>query len=221
MKLTLSYQTQHLPPPFAYAVVIVFNKSDNKTSVTFNLEYLDRASVSDDELRAEGFSRSDDLSWSGELNTKWSSDIESFQHFGFEEEPNDTSYLHIALDGSLLGFPKQIEQAELVFQELLQAILETAEIEAPLYSECRINNKIHKISWLFAERVVELDGKKIHNWEQGRELLKTIYSLDLESIKPQKKAPENALNPGNGSWYEVREIQVLNKLKESIETLLS
>ena len=53
MKLTLSYQTQQLPPPFAYATVITIDESNDQIFVTFSLEYLDRASVSDDELRAE------------------------------------------------------------------------------------------------------------------------------------------------------------------------
>ena len=131
----------------------------------------------------KGFTRSDDLSWTGEISTQWDADIASFQHYTFEQEPNDASYLHI-VDESLLGFPKQIEQAELVFQELLQAILETAEIEAPLYAECRINNKLYKISWLFADRSIDINGQKSYKWEQGRALLKTIYSLDLASIKP-------------------------------------
>ena len=55
MNIKISYQTQQLPPPYAYAAV--FDVTMNTTvQVSFEQAYLDRDEVPLDEIEAEGFS---------------------------------------------------------------------------------------------------------------------------------------------------------------------
>ncbi|MEP1032405.1 hypothetical protein [Ekhidna sp.] len=216
MKIILSYQPQLLSPPFAYATVMQIDSTANQLKVEFNLEYLGRDTISDDELHSEGFTRTDDFSWNGEISSNWKTDSESFHQFPFDDEPNSETYLHVGVDGKEYGFPRDIERAELIFQELMQAILEKAEREAPLHLECCINDQRHQLTWTFSERVIRYNDLISDNWDTGRKLLKTIYRLDFESLTPQKKPKKNGINLGDGTWYEIRERKVLEELDKLI-----
>lgn len=212
MKITLSYQPQQLIPPHSYAAVMSIDTSLNEHNVEFSLEYLGRDGVSDDELVAEGFTRNDDFSWSGELSA-WNNDIESFKRISYQSEPNNNTYIHANVDGNDMGFPVDIENAEMVFQELMQAILEMMQIEAPLYVECCIEDQKQQLTWNFAKRSIQLNQKNHSNWEAGRDLLKIIYSIDYESIKPTKKSTKNGVSFGDGYWFPIGNKSVLKLLK--------
>lgn len=201
MKLTISYQPQQLPPPFAYACVLDIDISATAIDASLQLEYLDRDTVSDDELRAEGFTRDDDFSWKGQINPKWKGDIEKIAKLSVTENPDANIYLHIALDGRQVGFPKNIGTADLIFQEVFQAILEQAEIESPLAFQSVLEDKKHMVLFSFSKRLIEFDGKVSFNWEIGRELIKLIYNMDFESLKHSKKQQNYSVYIGDEQWY--------------------
>lgn len=201
MKIILSYQPQQLPPPFAYAAVLSVDTSDMSTDL--KLEYLDRDTVSDDELRAEGFTRNDDFHWTGRLNQKWKEDIVELTELDMDADPNTDIYAHVDLDGNSLGFPKDITQAELIFQEVLQATLEQEKIEMPLEASCYIDDERLALRWKFSQRVIEVNGKVSENWEVGRKVIKTIYSLDFDTTKHSKKPNNASVNIGDGVWYHL------------------
>ncbi|WP_420578413.1 hypothetical protein [Ekhidna sp.] len=201
MKITISYQPQHLPPPFAYACVLDIDISATAIDASLQLEYLDRDAVSDDELRAEGFTRDDDFEWNGKISPKWKEDIEQLAKLSVTENPDANIYLHIALDGRQVGFPKNIGTAELIFQEVFQAILEQSEIESPLEFQSVLEDKKHMILFSFSKRMIEFDGKVSFNWEIGRELIKLIYNMDFESLEYSKQQQNNSVYIGDEYWY--------------------
>ena len=216
MKITISYQTQQLPPPFAYAAVLSVDIADMSTKL--DLEYLDRDTVSDDELRAEGFTRDDDFHWVGKLNQKWKHDIEGLTKLDMDSEPDAEIYAHVDMNGKALGFPKDISHADLIFQEFLQAILEQAKIEMPLMITFHVNNEKFDLSWKFSKRELEVNNKVSENWYVGRALIKSIYSLDFDSLNHSKKSKDGSINIGDGHWYQMP-AEVVSELKSLIRSL--
>lgn len=205
MNFTISYQPQLLEPPIAYAAVMQIKLEDVRTKLDFNLEYLGREEMSDKELKAAGFTGDDDFSWSGELSTDWNNDISLLSQQTFNADPDAETYLHIEANAKELGYPSDIEKAEMLFQELMQAVLEKAEIEAPLQLELQHKNERFNLKWLFSERHIEASNGKHISWELGRELLRAVYSLDFDSIKPKKMPGGTTVNFGDDTWFELRE----------------
>ncbi|MEO9484663.1 MAG: hypothetical protein ABJG47_14490 [Ekhidna sp.] len=221
MKTTISYQNQLLPPPYAYAAVLQIEMSQENAYAQFDLEYLGRESVSDDELKSEGFTRADDFSWKGEISNAWKEDIDSFEQYSYDDEPNEATYLHIESNGESKGFPTDIKKAEVIFHELMQAILEKSKLESPLYLESCIEGTVHRIKWRFSERMIELNDTRSRNWEVGRELLNVIYSIDYETQKPAKGLKKNSINLGDGLWYELKKGRVSQEINRLIDALIS
>lgn len=217
MKVTLSYQPQELPPPFAYAAVMKIVIGQNMNDIQFDLSYLDRESVSEDELRAEGFTDNDDFSWKGEIGTNWNDEIRIFKQSEYNENPDPHTYLHVEIDAIPLGFPEDIKQMEILFQELFQAVLEKAQIEAPLLISCSIDHDKYDLEWNFVERTLYCNGRSINNgWEEGRLLLKQIFSFDFEAFQVKSKIGKNSINPGDGQWYDLSNSKLLEQINSFV-----
>ena len=220
MRITLSYQKQTLPPPFAYAAVLhLETDSGNEIATDLSLEYLDRDELSEDELRAEGFTRDDDYAWKGTMHKHWIQDVESMKKMAFSDTPDPETYLHVQIDQVDFGFPKEIARAEMLFQELLQAILEQSSIEAPLRISLMLDDSTTDIVWNFASRTLAIDKQVSERWEIGRKLLKSIYAIDFESLKANKKAVKNSINIGDGAWYSIHDRKKLDQIKTFIDDL--
>lgn len=219
MKLTLSYQNQLLPPPFAYAAVMQLDVEMNHTNVAFDLEYIDRESVSLDELKAEGFSENDNFSLSCEISQNWNSEIRQIEKYSFRNDPSEDIYLHVEINGNKLGYPQEIKKAEMLFQELMQASLESGNIEAPLALKIAIQNESHSLTWYFADRLIHIDYREGSEWSIARTFLKTIYSIDFEAIKPAKKPFSNAIQLEDGWWYPIKDDQILKEISSLLKKL--
>lgn len=221
MKLILSYQPLQLQPPFAYAVVFQFKVKNSDINAMFDLEYLGRADVSDDELIADGFTRDDDFIWKGTLNHRWISDIEFFVNAEVGQEPDDQVYLNIHHNDKDRGFPLKIDQAEILLQELMQAILETNEIESPLASQVSIAGKIIDLKWSFKDRLIRIDDQHSYEWELGRDLIDKIFNRNFESLKSIKKPELNSVCPGDGNWYPINDVKSAKEIGRLIDQLKS
>ncbi len=222
MNIILSFQPQQLPPPFAYAAVMNITIQKNQTSMALELTYLDRESVSPDELRAEGFTENDDFNWEGEISSSWNLDLKLLAQSAFNADPNNEIYLHVEVDNIKKGFPVEISKAEMLFQELMQAVLEKSQIEAPLHLQCSINHEMYSFEWSFANRSITANDNILKDqWEKGRELMKLIFSLDFETMDADKKAGKYAVNPGDGCWYSLTNDRYINQLKSQIEQMVS
>ncbi|MDB5257671.1 MAG: hypothetical protein JWM14_2366, partial [Chitinophagaceae bacterium] len=105
-----------------------------------------------------------------------------------------------------------LNKIEYQLEEVYQAILESAEIEAPLSLHLK---KIHngseiliQLSWHFKDRLFEVstnNKKSEKTWEEGQRLLAQFYETDLDELTVyKKKLPEGkiCINPGDGLWYE-------------------
>lgn len=218
MKITISYQPQQFPPPFAYACVLDIDLSATAINASLQLEYLNRDAVSDDELRAEGFTRDDDFEWKGQIDLKWKDDIEQLSKLSVTENPDENIYLHISLDNKPVAFPKNIGIADLIFQEIFQAILESAEIESLLEFQCVLEDKKHVVLFSFSKRSIKFDGNMSFKWEIGREIIRLIYNLDFESLKHSKKEQSNSVYIGDDQWYLLPK-SIIHKLSSLLDAL--
>lgn len=221
MKLTLSYQPLELLPPFAYAAVFKIEVEDEAISALLDIEYLGREHVSDDELKAEGFTKNDDFSWSGELDARWKHDLVYFENQDTQSEPDEHTYLHIHVNGVDKGFPKHVGETEMRFQELMQAVLETSEIESPLEAEVLVGNIHYALQWSFQKRQISINKLSSYNWEVGRDLMSILFNRDFESLKPSKKATANTINPGDGFWYPIEDTKSINSISRLVNQLTS
>lgn len=215
MIIDISFQAQ-LPPPYAFAAVIKC-KIEDEVFVDFQQEYIGRDGLEETEILAEGFSMNDDYQWKGTISSNWRSILEEFESQTYSEEPDKDNYIHVSINNEEKGFPKDVNQSAFLIQELIQAVLERSERVLPLSIEIVKDQKNHILEWKFGDRVVEVDERSI-NWNKGRELLSTIYSIDYDSIKPSKKpAGVISIHFGDGRWYSITNKVLIEQLSVMLD----
>lgn len=207
MNVTLSYQPQLLSPPFAYAAVLKLTILENKIKAKLDLAYLHRELISIDEIKNEGFTENDDYSWEGELSLNWKQDIELFISMKTKSSPDDEIYLDINVNNSDLGFPSDINWADKLFQELMQAIIEKDGLEMPLTVNLCLIDAHYSITWNFETRTLLINGDMYGTWDDGRAIMETIYDIDFGTVKPMKKATKNSVEI-EGQWYPLSDQKV-------------
>ena len=220
MKIKLSFQTQDLPPPFAYAAVMQVDLDEKKTCIDFQVEYLGRESLSSEELQAEGFTRHDDFNHSAEVDSVWNEDILSLVNASYQNEPDENSYLHVEVNGDKKGFPVEIETAGVIFQELIQAVLEECKVESPLALSLIVNKEAFKVTWKFAKRIIEVNGSQSGRWSEGRTLMKMIYSQDYEGLNATSKPAQDAVSFEEGLWFETGNKKSWKNIQDILATIL-
>ena len=215
MKLELSYQTQNLPAPFAFAAYFSIQWSDAMAQVDFNLTYLDREGLSEEEIAAEGFSDEDDFTWSGELGSNWIPVWESLLSQPFQKQPLDDFYLHVSSEART-GYPAI--ESDMIIQELLQAVFEQSKKEAPLEVWFYNKEKKQSIKWKFASHQVYLDQREI-DWHKAHDVMELLYAQELEELKPSKKPLEKSISFDSYTWIKLDKEsfwQMLSQLQATV-----
>lgn len=212
MNIVISYQTQHLPPPYAFATVLQFDLGD-QCRATVQQEYLERDQLDEQEILAEGFSENDDFQWDGTIGNAWMKVLSTLPSYTYVSEPHEDHYIHVAIDGQPMGYPKDIQSASILVQELIQAVFEASGKEAPLDIQIHQKDSISSLEWRFADSIFLVDEKPKY-WEAGRALMESIYSIDYEDIKSSKNPKgEMAIQFGDGMWYPIGSKKVIEKIK--------
>ncbi|WP_425391563.1 hypothetical protein [Ekhidna sp.] len=203
MNIKISYQPVYLAPPFAYASVLDIELQGTNVKASLEIEYTGRDELSEKELKEHGFTSNDDYSWQGILHTNWEPDVAAFESFSFRNTPDEDIYLHVAIDGVDLGFPKDIQHANMLFQELVQAILESDQLESPLSMQLKLKSMDVELKWNFAEREFYIDNEMRKNWNTGREVLNKVYSIDFERVNALKKPKAPCFGTSTGEWFPI------------------
>lgn len=226
MILSISYQTLTTPPPFAlgYTFKLTFEKT---LLVEFELEYLNREEVTQEELEAEGFTENDSFNWTGELGKAWlnrvqnkigpekladiSSEMDTWLFFRLERDQETTQ-----------GHPVNQAEWEFILQELMQAVFEKAGREAPFsLSLLHIDGqgkKLHTFTGKFETLSASIDGKEVA-WEKLTALMGAIYAFDAEEKVEKNPKKSGIWLDTDGSGYFQQLIQGSNK-KIKIEEIL-
>lgn len=213
----LQYQTSDLvPPPYAYAVEIKLEALNNELHVDFELTYIDRDGLTEEEILDEGFSDQDDLKWTGTLNSSW---LSYYQEFADSVDLKKKSELRSGEDfwnieiGNKKGYPIDNKYAAIFIQEIQQAAFEAKEREAPLNILVERISSEGKKSYVFKasfkDRIYseEQNGISVpHKWEELNSLLQDIFMGEFRPEQASHKKPTRSgifLNIGDELWYEL------------------
>ena len=240
-----------VPPPYAHAYKISLSKSHSKENknvkenitelkINFEIEYIFREGLSNEEIIAEGFSENDDYRWEGVLPAIWLTEIEDFLA--------KTTYQHEILNDLYLKIndnkntPENLDEWLYFVQELVQAIYEKAAHSLPLLIRLRSvetdkdadkntpkNGITLALEPSFVERKVVASLKKNKekhqiipiSWEHFGLTLQKIYQLEYIQDKAREEEPQKNgffIDNGQGFWYEegksfAGDIKIINEVK--------
>ncbi|AHM62528.1 hypothetical protein D770_21395 [Flammeovirgaceae bacterium 311] len=229
-KLDIFYDAgENVPPPYHYAYHLELTIKPAGLEAKFDLRYLHREDLSEEEILEEGFTLQDDWNWSGTLPQLWQEALqEQVQKSIWPNKPKEAQEGEAVLEIQLLsqpgevlfaGRPADVSSWEYFLQEIMQAIYEVAQKEAPLalhYLEVGGSDKSIEI-WLnasFAERKanarqVGLEGAGVADtrelsWPALKKLLKTVYMPDYDyenasELPPAEKGKH--ISTGEGLWF--------------------
>jgi hypothetical protein len=215
--LILRYQTSALiPAPFAHAIEIHFSNHTNGLNYKFDLEYLDRDQLTEDEILEEGFTMEDNLSLKGTLPNIWKEHLENIISKSEKTYPqeleDDQEFWDIEI-GAENFYPKNTKNWKEFIEELQQAVLEQNKLENPLkITVIRNDNEARKqytIEGMFESRTLVItsdDSKTNLAWQKLNALLRDFYSAEFDYEKATEKIPNKTgmfLNFGDEFWFEL------------------
>lgn len=195
--LNISFLTLQVPPPFAHGYTMNLSQKGKAWQVAFQLEYLQRESLEEEEILEEGFSGDDDFEWTGTLPDVWMQTVNQllkvteFKADKPEEAPNHLFLEHP--NNGQSGFPVNFQQWEYVLEELIQAVYELAQRELPfvLYLVNLKESLDLQLEATFSTRSFLLKGaKKPFDWSHLKAVLAQIENLEINEVpkaKPMKK----------------------------------
>lgn len=206
MIVNISYQTLHLPPPyaFAYTLDMEFGKELN---VAFSLEYLNRDTMTEEEIISEGYTADDDFQWSGTLSDVWVKELKADLSDIDLTKPKDTDPIWIYVRNDYKeGNVSSLEEWDFRLQEVIQAIYEEAGKELLLKIKfiyiSGSKSEFYELNGSFAERTCKVNKKKLA-WQEMQSLLSKIFSLDFDT-EPVTDPKEDDLwiDPDGQSGYQ-------------------
>ncbi|NBA88495.1 hypothetical protein GVN16_22165 [Emticicia sp. CRIBPO] len=219
---SIKYQTSDLvPPPFAHAIEINGKIDKNSTLLyEFEITYLGREDLTEDEILGEGFSLNDDFSIKGSLPKVWTdhlSDLLKATNPLYLKEINDTQDYWQIESGDKPFYPAKTERWKTFLEEFQQAAYEDNQWEAPLKIKIlRLGDGAKErltIKGSFLNRKleteVEINQEKNHKTLKFTELdnlLRKVYGGEYLMEKADKKAPSKMgiyVNLGDEIWFEV------------------
>ena len=215
--LTIRYQTSELiPAPFANAIEIIIDLSV-ELKYQFELTYLDRDQLSEEEILEEGFSTKDDIALKGILKEPWIIALKSLISETKKTYPNelkeDQEFWEINIEEDIF-FPKNIKPWKIFIDQFQQACLEQNLIEKPLeINICRKDNELETsflIIGCFENRTLEVitNGilSKHLDWNKLNPFLMNLYSGEFDFEKATEIVAKKTglfINLGDELWYEV------------------
>ncbi|MBC7891755.1 MAG: hypothetical protein H7Y12_06035 [Sphingobacteriaceae bacterium] len=223
----INFQTAGIiPPPYAHRYSLRGTPNPNGgLDVRFDIQYLDRQDLTEEEITSEGFTLSDDFNWEGALLPVWREEVEKLavktvfnKTNRAAEDAENRFWLNLERQGEepMLGKPRNREGWEYASQELIQAVYETAQIESPLkliYLKKLKDKSVQlEMNVFFSKRTVKtrmqvgnLEKSKNLRWDDLNPILRMIYAgefLAEKAIEKEPRDPGQYLNVGDGLWYE-------------------
>jgi hypothetical protein len=95
--LVIKFETADMVgAPFSHQILLKMQFAGQGIEVDFQIAYIDREDLSEEEILEEGFSLNDDYSWKGQIDNAWLEPIKEilkktpnkFNHKALEEEMN-------------------------------------------------------------------------------------------------------------------------------------
>jgi hypothetical protein len=220
-KFQLFYESpNNVPAPYHLEASFTFDGflSDNPC-VEVSIHYIDRDDFSREELLAEGLNVEDQFTWSGDLSIAWRNKLEtSFLLFqsGSCDPRDEEPFITLEAADTTTAVPISLETEDTLMQEFMQAILEIAGNEMPLYlgfqftdadgEWIRIEGEMSFFDLKYTYRSGGENGpvRFTDHWNELQELMQVlfigefIFEKGVEDLKPKTQF---AVYPGDGKWY--------------------
>lgn len=237
-RLQIRYQTaRSLPAPYAYFYTLTAKQSGtSEVQVDLTITYPDRDDIDDDELVAEGFTREDDLTWSGRLPKSWAETITNLtratqlQPLDEEALGEDDDFWEITIENDngarKQGTPPNANDWQYTVQELIQAVYERMNRERP-FELIYLDNSTgaapseRRITASFAERSIRLlsiqdrrEQSRTLLWSTLQPMMNKVYEHEFNPDEAQQKRPVRNgqwLNLGSEEWYEISPFKALTR----------
>lgn len=222
--VNIRYQTQSLPPPYAYHYALELRAEDRAVRVRLDWKYTDRDELTDEDIEEEGFSANDDFSWEGTLPSVWKAPLHDLllnTHW-LAETASENNMLSITVEDAgkeaTGGSPHNHPAWEYFLQETVQAVYEAAQREHPLqlaYLVIHKDGKPVELRWkasflyrrfTFANLSNGQQAEQSVPWQQLHSLLQAWYVPDYHPEKAERSAPRQVgdyVDPGDGRWYRL------------------
>jgi hypothetical protein len=231
-----------VPAPYAYFYTMRLSPAEPEgIRVDFDMKYIDREELDEDEIIGEGFTLDDDFSWQGTLPAVWVPQLNALltdsQYLEEAEENELEEFIEVQRTRqgqSDKGSPVDKETWSYSQQELMQAIFEAAGREKAFEMEyLRRENGQETTMELNASFVrknftlsLNRQSPRQLPWEQLEEVMATVFKADFLAEMASETRPAQAgtfLSVGDGLWYELGEAVVnpapRSKVLHQIESL--
>jgi hypothetical protein len=215
--LVLRFQTSALvPAPYAHAIELALNLKNESLGYVFEIEYLDRGQLSEDEIYEEGFTMEDDYKIEGELPKVWAEELKSLfekTEKTFLKDLEDEQDFWDIEEEKTNFYPKNPQPWKAFLEEFQQAVIEQNKFENPLQiTVLRIDNEVtntYIIKGFFENKtlIISKNGEESTlPWQKLKLLLKDYYSAEFDFEKASEKHPKKTglfINFGDEWWFEL------------------
>ncbi|BDD04886.1 hypothetical protein [Aureibacter tunicatorum] len=232
----IEFYSGDIPAPYChtYKILVEYKKG---LQTSFELKYLDREDLSEDEIYMEGFTPNDDVNWQGTIPTVWADELKelitktTWVKNKFTRNAEESVIRVTMMDNTsktFEGTPSDIRHWESFNQELIQAIYEISRKERPLCVRFLRNKgksifKEFSLKASFEKREIQFEvndngeiSQKHVPWKNLKDILKHIYAPDFiyenaKENKPKKRG--DYIDIGEELWYKLGEGVVNNNNK--------
>lgn len=243
--LTIRFQSAGMiPPPFThYYTLEAKPTAKNALHVDFSITYTDREGLDEEDITDEGFTLSDNFSWSGNLGSAWLPVIDQVVeqtrlkplHESDLSEKDD--YLDVTItpttqngQSSRTGTPTDVNAFLYPIQELIQAIYEAGGKENPFelsyFSYGQSGDREVHIQASFADRSVAVitvqnrqEQRKKLPWDALQPLMATVFAYDYNPEDGMAKPPKrdgHFLTIGTGVWFDISSLTEVYRALENV-----
>jgi len=215
----INFTPLDLYPPYANTIYLKFINANNLLKVEFNIKYIGREELTEEEILDEGFTLNDDYQWNGSLSSVWLEPIQSLINKStFVKEESEIKVL-IEAPKIIAGSPVNTDEWAYLIQELTQAIFETSGKESTLeinfiknfpQEYVAVNLKPEFKTRTFLIEIEKNNQKKAveMKWDYLKNTLQTIYQPEYiyeKSLPSPGKAQGYYINNGEGFWFKANE----------------
>ncbi|WP_089686919.1 hypothetical protein [Catalinimonas alkaloidigena] len=220
--MAVRFQTaEYIPPPYSHVYTLEAVPRPDGLAVRYELTYLDREDLTEEEIYDEGFTPDDDFVWEGVLSSAWTKALRDLLRKGGSTDMKESDgEIHLTLtdaQGQVAeGTPRKRETWAYFCQELVQAIYEVSGKERALvvrFAKVDPEQRVQLVTVQpsFRERRVQVRVETPPEertfplaWPRLKPLLRSVYAPDYEmdkSFEATPNRPGHYLDPGEGVWY--------------------
>jgi hypothetical protein len=239
--IIITCTTQNEPAPYANIQKFELTKEEGSLLVSFKMEYLDRGTITAEEIYDEGFTEEDDYTWIGKLSKPWVDEFNrviertSYKNNYDELEPLRIEITVADRSEGESKYPSEYVMWEDFIQELTQAVFETSGHELPLKIEIKEISKTESIDYAIYGSFAERSARVIRNnseieipWHELKPMIKTVFMPDYLPELAMDRAPKKRgvfLSMEGEIWYKlghaILEPSKKSKTLERLERLVS